>query len=96
MAQHSFHILAMARKGAEHRYEELKSEIDLLVKNFPHLAAQASRRVSKVATQGRAAIEAETPVIRRRVRKMSAAARKAVSARMKAYWAARRKAKRTA
>jgi hypothetical protein len=38
MAKHSSHILEMARKGAEHRYEELKAEIATLVKHFPHLA----------------------------------------------------------
>ncbi len=89
MTKHSSHILEMARKGAEHRYEELKADIAALVKNFPHLAAKARTTVAKA---GRA-IEAEGQQVRRRGRKMSAAARKAVSQRMKKYWAARRKAK---
>ena len=94
MAKHSSHILEMARKGAEHRYEELKAEIAHLVKSFPHLAETARKDAGKAALKGWAAAEAEAPKIRRRVRKMSAAARKAVSARMKKYWAARRAAKR--
>jgi hypothetical protein len=38
MAKHSSHILDLARKGAEHRFEELKAEIAALVKHFPHLS----------------------------------------------------------
>jgi hypothetical protein len=93
MAKHSSHILEMARKGAEHKYEELKVEIASLVKNFPHLTARANKRVARVAAKGRTAIEAEVKQVRRRARKMSASARKAVSDRMKKYWAARRKQK---
>lgn len=95
MAKHSSHILEMARKGAEHRYIELKAEIAALVKNFPHLAARTKRQVSQAVSRGQAAVEAEVPKVRRRVRKMSAAARKAVSLRMKKYWAARRKTKKS-
>ena len=94
MAKHASHILDMARKGAEHRYDELKAEIAVLVKNFPHLAARATTRVAGAAAKGRNAVEAEATEIRRRTRKMSAAARKAVSDRMKKYWAARRKDKK--
>jgi hypothetical protein len=47
MAKHASHILDMARKGAEHRYDELKGEIATLVKNFPHLAAAKGKRVSR-------------------------------------------------
>lgn len=95
MAKHSSHILEMARKGAEHRYEELKAEIASLVKNFPHLTARANKRVSRAAAKGRTAIEAEAKQVRRRTWEMSAAARKAVSDRMKKYWAGRRKAKKS-
>jgi hypothetical protein len=35
MAKHTSHILEMARKGAEHRHEELKAEIAALIKTFP-------------------------------------------------------------
>jgi hypothetical protein len=45
---------------------------------------------------GRSRIGERQPKTRRRARKMCAAARKAVSARMKKYWAARRKAKAAA
>jgi uncharacterized protein YicC (UPF0701 family) len=94
MAKHSSHILEMARKGAEHRYEELQSEIAALVKHFPHVAKKAGKQISKAVSQGAAAIEAEVPKARRRVKKMSAAARKAVSDRMKKYWAKRRTGKK--
>jgi hypothetical protein len=89
MAKHSRRILELARTGAEHRYQELKEEIAALVKDFPHLAERAG------AVAGRAAGKAEATLTRtvRRGRGMSAAARKAVSERMRAYWAARRKAK---
>jgi hypothetical protein len=93
MAKHSSHILEMARKGAEHRYEELTAEVASLVKHFPHLARRAAKSASTVIARSVAAAEAEAPKVRRRARKMSAAARKAVSTRMKKYWAARRNAK---
>jgi uncharacterized protein YicC (UPF0701 family) len=93
MAKHSSHILEMARKGAEHRYAELQAEIATLVKHFPHVAKQAGKQISKIVSQSVAAVEAEAPRVKRRVKKMSAAARKAVSDRMKTYWAKRRKAK---
>jgi hypothetical protein len=92
MAKHSSHVLDMARKGAEHRYEELKAEIAALVKNFPHLTVKPSRTAQMMA-KGRATVEAEVIQVRRRTKKMSAAARKAVSERMKKLWAERRKAK---
>jgi len=93
MAKHSSHILELARKGAEHRYAELKSEMAALVKSFPGVAARTSRQASRTVSSVRSVIAAEAPKARRRARKMSAAARKAVSLRMKKYWAARRKAK---
>src|SRR5712692_2019482 len=92
MPKHSSHILEMARKGAEHRYEELKAEMAALVKNFPHLADRARRQVANAVSRGRRAIALEAKKVGRRRRRMSAAARKAVSTGMRAYWAARRKA----
>ena len=86
MPRPSSHILELARKGAEHRYQELKSELSVLIKNFPHLAEQAGAAV------GHAVGTAEN-VVRKRSR-MSAAARRAVSERMKKYWAARRKSRK--
>jgi len=86
MAKHSSHILDLARKGAEHKYEELKAEIATLVKQFPHLTkAGVSRGVNLLARGGQAASMAG-PTLRRR-RKMSAKARKAISMAQKARWA---------
>jgi hypothetical protein len=81
----------MARKGAEHRYQELKTEIGRLVKHFPHL------RVSARAAGGASSSNARTgnsneesgPVKRR---KMSAKARRAISRAQKARWAKRKAA----
>ena len=89
MAKHSSHILDMARKGAEHRYEELKAEIAKLVKHFPHLARRAGKAVSREAAAlsagGRAAME-ELRAPRAR-RKMSAKARKAIGDAQRKRWA---------
>ena len=90
MAKHSSHILDLARKGAEHRYEELKAEIAALVKHFPHLSGlgPVSHRID-LSAEPAATIDRKP----RTRSKMSAAQRAAVSKRMKAYWEARRKAK---
>ena len=82
----------MARKGAEHRLDELKAEIAGLIKAFPHLAASQGRRLARgSAALANAAKETVKMAAGRRKRsRMSAAARKAVSARMKKYWAAKR------
>lgn len=92
MAKHSFHILDMARKGAEHRYEELKTEIAALVKHFPHLAGPKGGQVSRAATAlskgGKAVMAAVTgQSTPKKRRKMSAKARAAISAAQKARWA---------
>lgn len=87
MPKHSSHILALARRGAEHRYAELKAEIAVLVKQFPHL--RTSGRRSRIDISSEPAAMIDRPLRQRR--RMSAAARRAVSARMKKYWAARRK-----
>src|SRR5437588_860670 len=96
MAKHSSHILEMARKGATHRLEELKAEIAALRKNFPHLAETTRREVSKVSkavAESARVVGAEVKQVRRREVKWSAAAKAAVSKRMKAYWAGKRKEK---
>jgi hypothetical protein len=87
MSKHPSHILELAKRGAEHRYQELKSELALLVRQFPHL------RRGRAGRLGPPAETVKSPVRRRR-RKMSAAARKAIGQRMKKLWAARRKAKK--
>ena len=76
MAKHSSTILELARKGATHKYQELKAELAALVKVFPHL-----RYGSAVSP---AMPEEEKP---RKRRKLSAKARAAISAAQKARWA---------
>jgi hypothetical protein len=85
MAKHASHILEMARKGAEHRYHELRAELASLVKHFPHVARQAvSRSAAALSAVGKAAMKELAP---RKRRKMSAKARKAISEAQKARWA---------
>jgi hypothetical protein len=59
MPKHSHSILALAKKGAAHRYRELKAELTGLVKAFPHL-----RYGSAVSPAMPDAVE--EPLIRRR------------------------------
>ena len=73
----------LARRGAEVTLKELRAEIVAIERTFPELGLPATRRVL------RRSVEAATS----RTRRMSAAARKAVSQRMQKYWAERRKAK---
>jgi len=94
--KYSTQVLEMARKGAEQTYSELQAQIAALVKNFPHLAQRKGRQASRAVSRGFAAVELEAPRLRRRAGRMSAAARKAVSVRMKKYWAERRKGKKSA
>jgi hypothetical protein len=80
---------ALARVGAEARLKELLAEVAEIERTFPGIGR---------ARRGRpAAIDAARPtaVKRGRRRKMSAAEKASVSKRMKAYWAARRKEKKT-
>jgi len=87
MPRHPSHILELAKRGADHRYQELKAELALLVRQFPHLrGGSAGSPSAPVETVKR-------PIPRRRRRKMSEAARKALGERMTKFWAARRKAK---
>ena len=71
----------LERLGAQARLDQLSAEIAAIRRAFPGLGR--GRRPSAVG---------DAPPRRRRSR-MSAAARRAVSVRMKKYWAARRKAK---
>jgi hypothetical protein len=79
-----------ARLGAMRRLEELRQEEAGIRAEFPELF-RGGRRSRRPAAAS--ASEAATPRRRRRRSTMSAAQRKAVSERMRKYWAARRKAK---
>jgi hypothetical protein len=79
-------LLRLARLGAAARLSTLEAERTQILKNFPELA-RGKRGAAGAVNRGDAA-----PVrVRGRRRQMSAAERKAVSIRMKKYWAARRK-----
>jgi len=92
MAKRSTDILTWARRGAEARWNELQAEVASLLKTFPDLASVSTAARRTVARSARGIAGRLEP--RRTRPKMSAAQRKAVSARMKKYWAARRRAKK--
>lgn len=73
----------LARSGAETVLKQLRAEIIAIERTFPELAIPQKRRAVRDAFQK----------ARKRVRTMTAAERKAVSDRMRKYWAERRKAK---
>jgi hypothetical protein len=78
-------------KGAEQRLGEIAEEAKLIFQTFPELRHRG-RGFDLPKASGSAGEGAEaTANATRRRRKMSPAARKAVSARMKKYWAERRK-----
>ena len=72
----------LAHTGAELTLRRLRIEIIAIERTFPELALP----------QGRRALRRSFKEASKRTRTMTAAARKAVSARMKRYWAERRKA----
>jgi hypothetical protein len=72
----------LARTGAEVTLNRLRAEIIAIERAFPELRLP----------QGRRALRRSWKNATTRTRKMSAAARAAVSARMRRYWAERRKA----
>ena len=71
----------LARVGAEHALNQLRAEIIAIERAFPELV------------RGRRVLRRSVAKATKRAGKMSAAARAAVSRRMKLYWAERRKAK---
>ncbi len=87
------HLYELAKRGAEVQFREFLYEVKLLIDLFPHLRdsfdkdelplnfimAESSGAATK--TSGR----------RKRRKPMSAAAKKAVSDRMKKFWAGKRK-----
>jgi hypothetical protein len=72
----------LARSGADVVLKQLRAEIIAIERTFPELALPRGRRALRHSIA-----DATT-----RTRRMSAAARKAVSDRMRKYWAERRKA----
>ena len=81
----------LARLGAMRRLEEIRREEAAIRAAFPELFGKATAAASAV---GGTTPSTRVGGPRVRARKMSAAGRKAVSDRMKKYWAERRKAKR--
>ena len=75
-------LLELARAGAEVTVKRLRAEVIAIERAFPELRLPAGRR----------ALRRSFKQVQTRTRTMSADARKAVSARMKRYWAERRKA----
>ncbi len=75
-------IRELARAGAEVTVKRLRAEIIAIERTFPELALPKRRRAA------RKAVKQAT----NRTRRVSAAARKAISQRMQRYWAERRKA----
>jgi hypothetical protein len=72
----------LARTGAQVTLERLRAEVAAIERAFPEFAA---------IPRSRQAVQRSVKTVARRSRRMSAAARKAVSQRMKRYWAERRK-----
>src|SRR5438094_9347678 len=96
MPRHSSQILELAKRGAAARLQDLKHEAEMLIELFPHLRDSFDKDelpISFIVAKGSGRLTKKTQVTRKRRRRMSASARKAVSERMKKYWAARRKAK---
>jgi hypothetical protein len=88
-----------ARRGAEARILELRQEMDAIYAAFPDLRPGGRGTRGRAAAAGTMAASGDssgaTPRRGRR-RSMSAAQRKAVSERMRRYWAERRKQKTSA
>lgn len=93
-------IRKLARLGAARRLEELKQEESAIRAAFPDLNEGATGRGTRrrrpgrpAASTGATASGSATGRKKRRRRKMSPAERRAVSERMRKYWAERRKGK---
>jgi hypothetical protein len=87
------HLLELARRGAEVRLRELVQEARNVIGLFPHLRDSYDRDELPVSFIIRRDADRVTraSAAQRPRRRMSAAARRAVSLRMKRYWASRRK-----
>ena len=95
MSKHSSHILELAKRGAALRLRELANELHTLLIAFPdlHDSFDADELpVSFIVRRG--ARRARVKAVRRQKR-MSAAARRAVSQPKKKHWAERRTGQKT-
>jgi hypothetical protein len=92
MAKHSSSILALARRGAQHRYEELQAELSSLVQQFPDLRGAARAIVKRGRRAVQAVQAAATELQPRKRRTMSPAARAKIAAAQRARWAKRKAA----
>jgi hypothetical protein len=95
MPRHSSQILALARKGAEQRYRELKKELASIEKAFPHLCGGAEPPNNGLKRYGGSEKGKPEGTNRKRTSqpkptRMSDTARKAASDRMRAFWAEKR------
>ncbi len=72
----------LAKEGAERLLKQLRAEVIAIERTFPELALPQRRR----------AVRRSLKTAKAKTRQMSADARRAVSIRMKKYWAERRKA----
>ena len=94
MPKHSSHILALAKRGADVRFQELLDEMNLLTLSFPHLRDAFSRDdlpIRLILRRGRDKAEAAATPPKRS--KMSAAARRKISLAQKRRWAKQKAAK---
>jgi ElaB/YqjD/DUF883 family membrane-anchored ribosome-binding protein len=82
---------ALTAKQAQ--IKKLQRDIDALMRAAGILAGGEVKAKAKTKAKAKAKAKAAQPKAKRTRKTMSAAARKAVSKRMKAYWAKRRKAK---
>ena len=95
MSKHSSHILDLAKRGAALRLRELANELHTLLIAFPdlHDAFDADELPVSFIVRRDARRAGASAVTRRKP--MSAAAKRAVSQRMKKYWAGRRAGHKT-
>lgn len=80
-------LLRLARGGAIARVQELQKELEAIYKTFPDLRNARGAKVAKSAGRNSASAASRREP---GMRNWSSADRKAVSDRMKKYWAARR------
>ena len=86
------HLYELAKRGAEVRLRELVQEARNVIDLFPHLRDSYDNDELPLSFIIRRDAGPVTRATAKRPRRMSAAARKAVSVRMKRYWAKRRNA----